>query len=247
MTSETEEAVDLADVESNARKYETIGGFTRAAIRRIYRDWETDPRRSGIADARVREALARLRNAESKRPGASTEVWEYLPGDPALCIRQDFGSRSRADEPTPQEIAIHHALTLWALHQRSKSEPVHDDRRGEDGSPASNSFAQAVRLLSQRRDGKREAGDIGPVRRRFIAALRAQSATAMVRHSRGLVQMLRDEGLAFDYGRFAEDLLWFQFTSTRSRVQRQWSRDFHRVPDTALQTGTTSNTPDNEA
>lgn len=247
MMSDTERAVGLADCEASARQYATIGGYTRAAIRRIYRGWETDPNRSGIADARVREALARLRTAGSRPPGASPEVWEYLPGDPALYIQQEFGAQSRPGEPTAQEIAVHHALTLWAAHQQSKNEPMHDDRQTEDGSQGSISFAQAIRLLSQRRDGEREAGDAGPVRRRFVTALRAQSVAAMVRHSRGLVQMLRVEGIAFDYGRFSEDLLWFQFTRTRSRVQRQWSRDFHRFPGTEPRSLTPSNTEDNEA
>lgn len=216
------------------REYATIRGYVDDAIRRVYRAWGTESTPRGIADPRVRAALARLRRAGASQPGVSPEIWEYWPGDPATSIRNTSGSTASAGHATPQEIAAHHALTLWALHQQSKADFMHDVRRTGDGSPMSCSFAEAVQKLSKRRDGDREPGNLGPVRRRFVTVARAQSIDAMVTHARGLIQQLRDEGIAFDYGRFAEDLLRFQLPGERSRVQRQWSREFQPLSSSDL-------------
>lgn len=221
-------AGDAAGSSERPREFESIRGYVHDTIWRIYRAWESNPDRRGIADPRVRAVLARLRRSAASPPGTSAEVWEHLPGDPATCIRGSLGSFAPAGEATPQEIAVHHALVLWAFHQQSKTDFMHDGRRAADGGPEGRSFAEAVRRLSGARDGEREAGDPGPVRRRFVSVARAQSIDAMVAHARGLIQQLRDEGIAFDYGRFAEDLLRFQFPGERSRVQRQWGRDFQR-------------------
>lgn len=230
------------------RKFETIRGFVVAAIRNAYRAWETDPARRGIADPRAREALSRLRAATTAPPGAAPEVWEYLPGDPAICIQDGIGSESFGGQATPQEVAVHHALTLWALHQQSKSEFMHDERVASETSEGARSFGHAVYLLARSRDGESEAGEIGPVQRRFILALRAQSVNAMAVQLRALVRMLRDEGIAFDYGRLGQDLLWFQFAGTRARVQRQWNRDFHHFVSTGNSPDTTQITsPDTDA
>lgn len=248
MMSDVNEEGDSVSEAAEPRTFETIRGFVVAAIRKAYRGWETDPARRGIADPRAREALARLRAAATAPPGASPEVWEYLPGDPAICIRNDIGSVSVRGAATPQEVAAHHTLALWATHQQSKSEPMHDDRIRSETSEGARPFGQAVYLLARKRDGEADSGDIGPVQRRFVAALRAQSMNAMVVQLRGLIRMLRDESIAFDYGRFAQDLLWFQLPNTRARVQRQWSRDFHRFVSIDNSPNTVQNpSPDNEA
>lgn len=229
------------------REYATLRDYASATIRGVYRAWETDPNRHGIADPRVRQALAQLRREVNAEPGSSPVVWEYLPGDPAACIRAEFGSASFGGGATAQEIAVHHALTLWAFHQQSKSEFMHDERRGDDGSSVSRSLAQAVRELSRRRDPLQEDGSKGPTLSRFVAALRAQTIGALALQLRGLIQMLREEGIAFDYGRLAQDLLWLQFPSTRARVQRQWSRDLYRAAADAQQNRFETDSDHNDA
>lgn len=220
----------MNEVSAMPKPYRDIQGFVRATILKLYRA-NAAPGSRGIDHPKVRESLARIRAAVNVAPGTSPDIWGMLPSDPAECIADDLGSWAKRDAASPQEIAIHHALVLWAMHQRSQSEPMHDVPGEETGTKRSRTFAQAVGILSKRRDKSVEEGKIGPTQRRFVAALRANSIASMVRHLQGIIPMLREEGIAFDYGTLARDLLRFQIPGWRAGVLRDWSKDFYTVPN----------------
>jgi len=154
-----------------------------------------------------RASLAQLRRGVGREVGAVPEILE-------LTVNPD-APRPWSDAPTPDEIAIHTALTLYAVHQQSQSTPMHTPR------VAFGSALGAIRYA----DGLENSGVV----RRFQAMGTASSLEELVHHARSLITMLRSANRGFDYGQFAEDLVMFQKPGRADRVRLKWGRDFYRV------------------
>jgi CRISPR system Cascade subunit CasB len=152
--------------------------------------------------------LARLRRGVGKEVGAVPELWMYtLDGLPEQQPRRD-GS------PTVSERAAYTAMTLFAVHQQSRGQEMHQPGQ---------SLGTAVRQLRVR------AASADAVRRRFEALGTAETFPEVVHHARGLITQLRSHGIPLDYGRFTEDLVYLQ-TRGADRVRLRWGRDFYRIP-----------------
>lgn len=230
MTSPTE--VSRAAEAANPLSPETASEVKQADTVRRYVD-----RRIGALLARpdapsTRATLARLRAAVAREPGSVPEIWAVtIDGVPG---------RPRGDDPSPQERAVHGAMTLFAVHQQSRPQPMH--LRGVG-------LGQAIRRL-ETTSPTRGDGDVSPVRRRFDALASASSATEAVHHLRGIVGQLRSEGIPLDYGALAEDLEALQAPGRAAAVRLRWARQYYRtdtVPHAAGDpTGTTPQTPDQQ-
>lgn len=191
--------------------------FVAARVSALQRDYLAD-RASAVG------ALARLRRAVTSSPGADPATWgETLDGLPEALV-------GRRDGPSPHESAAHAAITVFAVHQQSRSEPMH--RGGQ-------SLGAAVRLLGQR------TGAEDAVRRRFHALGTASSLPETLHHLRGLVTQLRSAGIALDYGRLARDLRRLQDPRYADEVRLAWGRAYHRTP-TASSEDTQQQTPTGE-
>ena len=150
-------------------------------------------------------ALAALRRGLGMPPGESPECWPWT-----VPLSADHGQA--------WETAIHHTLTLYALHQQSRSESMH--RRDNT------TLGQACRILQSRRM------DSQGVERRFLAAATSDTVDELANHLRGLVILLRGEGVALDYDRLFWDLLGWETPTEAGRTRRRWGRDFYRIdPD----------------
>ena len=143
--------------------------------------------------------LAKLRRAVGSEPGAYPDIWEVT-----LCECEGDGKA---------EWALHTALTLFALHQQGSIESV---------SANSISFGKAVRQIYAK-DSNKEQGVI----RRFNALATADSLGEFTHHARGVIQLMKQEGIAMDYPSFVEDLFWYQIATKRDGVRMQWGRDFY--------------------
>lgn len=166
------------------------------------------------------EVLARLRRGAGKELSDVPELMAYtLDGIPA----EDF----QGEGPTRAERAVHTALTLYAVHQQSRRQPMHVPGR---------SFGAALREL-RRRPPSEEA-----VRRRFEALATAETPAEAVYHARGLITQLRAYDIALDYGTFTDDLIGLQGRGA-GRVRLQWGRDFYRTgrPEGGVDDGQTEN------
>ncbi len=161
---------------------------------------------SFLAGSPVAQAdLAKLRRAAGKAPGDLAEVWELtLGGVPR------YGNVV-SDEPTPNEWACHIALTMYALHQRSRSTRMHRPGVG---------LGAAVRRL--------RADDDSAVTRRFNLVATAADLAEVAYHSRALVGSLRDADIGLDYGLLAGQLVWLQLPDRAAGVRLAWGRDFYR-------------------
>lgn len=165
--------------------------------------------------------LARLRRCNPAEVGAEPLVWEITLGnlpDTLTCL-----SGRRTDQPTPAEQALHAALVLYALHQRSKDERVHQ--------PGVR-FGQAVGTLARARADQDEEFDRATVSRLHQVAL-AETFDGRLHYLRGLIQLMRVENpsIGLDYARLATDL--WQLASPQldsQRVLLSWGRDLHQRP-----------------
>jgi CRISPR system Cascade subunit CasB len=150
--------------------------------------------------------LAQLRRGVGKDVGALPELWQYtLDGLPGPSPREGA-------PPSWAEQAAYTALTLFALHQQSRREEMHQPGQ---------SLGTAVRVLQSR------AASSEAVRRRFEALGTAETFSEIVHHARGLITQLRAEAIPLDYGMLAQDLFRLQ-TKSADRVRLQWGRDFYR-------------------
>jgi len=165
-----------------------------------------------------RASLAQLRRGVGRDVGAVPEILE-------LTVNPD-APPAWSDAPTRDEIAVHTAMTLYAVHQQSQLLPMHASR------VSFGSALGAIRYV----DGKENAGVV----RRFQAMGTASSLEELVHHARSLITMLRSANRGFDYGQFAEDLVMFQKPGRADRVRLKWGRDFYRaaVPPTTTTSAT---------
>ena len=151
-------------------------------------------------------ALANLRRGIGMKPGEIPELWgEIFRGMPEEMY-------SRSGKPTAAEWAVYIALTTFALHQQGQADAMHREQR---------SLGRAVGMLCA------EPDDEERLLRRFRQVVTASEMTELSYYLRGLIQLLRAEGIALDYAQLASDLYDFQFSASRQRVQLRWGQDFY--------------------
>jgi CRISPR system Cascade subunit CasB len=154
-------------------------------------------------------ALARLRRGAGKPPGELLDILEFTVLDEPLSRGDPAGIEQR-------ELAVHVAMTLYAVHQQSLGEPMH--RRGQG-------LGRALRAL--------HTGDPTAVPEPLVRRFRTLG-TALAYHLRGAVQLLRagtfqapHKAVPLDYGRLADQLVTWQREGP-SPVQLAWGREFYR-------------------
>ena len=152
---------------------------------------------------------AKMRRGIGKAPGELPEIWDLtlngLKGD----MRGKDGKASSA------ELAIHTALTLYALHRQGALQSV---------SGGSDTFGGAAARLI-----RKDALRLDSVKRRFNAAATSVDFTELANHARGIVQLLKAEGIILDYPSFASDLYYYQFPKTADNIRLKWGNDFYFV------------------
>jgi CRISPR system Cascade subunit CasB len=154
-------------------------------------------------------ALARLRRGIGRDPGFDYSLERYL-GVPEHLLGYRPADDSQAAD---SEYAVHHAVTLYALHQQSRRERMHVDGRG---------LGMALAGLV------RESSGPDGVRRRFAALGTASTYHESIYHLRSLITMLREHQVPLDYGLLADDLRALRRTDGRPKMQAAWGREFFR-------------------
>lgn len=157
--------------------------------------------------------LANLRRGIGKKPGSMPLLW----GITLANISNEYAGVD--GEPTRGEWAVYVVLTLYALHQQGKDDSAH--RKGE-------SLGKAVRKLVK------SNGDEERIKRRFDTVATSSDLAELSNHLRGLVQLMRVEGIQIDYVDLVKDLYWFQFQEFRDKVRLRWGRDFYKINKTNI-------------
>ena len=169
-----------------------------------------------------RARLAELRRGVGHQPGDLPALWgsflQELPKE--LWGRETAAGECR--EPSEAEWAVYLALTLYALHQQGE-ENVSMNEKGC-------TLGRAVRLLAQNSAAAAQDWTESSVLRRFNALATADSMPEVSHHLRGMIQLLRREGIPLDYPQLAEDLYQYQFVDGAPNVRLRWGRDLYASP-----------------
>ncbi|MER7282073.1 type I-E CRISPR-associated protein Cse2/CasB [Dactylosporangium sp. NPDC000244] len=153
--------------------------------------------------------LARLRRGVGRTPGFDYTLATHLAVPDDL-----LGFRPPDDAiPADTEYAVHDAITLFALHQQSRSERMHTNGQG---------LGQALARLARASTGPEG------VRRRFAALGTASTYPESIYHLRSLVTMLREHQIPLDYGLIADDLRKLRKPERRPDIQAIWGREYFR-------------------
>lgn len=166
--------------------------------------------------------LAQLRRGAGRSLEEMPELWGVIRAE--RLHQQQVLSNRDADRA---EKALFIALTLYALHQQSRSDQdMH--RRDVD-------LGAAVRQLMYQRLEKTLDRVDEPIRRRFVRVGTADEPDILARRLRELVALLRDESIPLDYARLAGQLYQAQIPGGLTRVRQTWGRRFHswRPPKSA--------------
>ncbi|WP_366181320.1 type I-E CRISPR-associated protein Cse2/CasB [Actinomyces timonensis] len=154
-------------------------------------------------ESAARGQLAALRKAASQAPGENPEVW----GLTEVKVPEHAG-----DAPTWEEIAVHTAMTLYAVHQQSRTEPMFVPGRGLGGA------ARALIGVGEEENPSTRA--------RFNALVTSTSITELQHHLRGFISQLRAKSIPLDHAMLADDLVTFQRPDGAKTVRLRWSRQF---------------------
>ena len=170
-------------------------------------------RLQSLPDNQRRAELAKLRRGIGHAPGELPELWgSFLLGMP-----ESFQGRSA---PSAAEWAVYLALTLYAMHQQGNDRPMNCP---------GNTLGRAVRQLAERNSAGQDWTEAS-VLRRFNALATADSMPEVLHHLRGMIQLLRREGIPLDYPQLAEDLYQYQFVDGAPNVRLRWGRDLYASP-----------------
>ena len=153
------------------------------------------------------EDLAALRKGASRDSGELPEIWELTSVE-----IPEYAS----DAPTREEIAVHTAMTLYAVHQQSRTERMFVPGRG---------LGRAARSLIGPPDEENPSA-----RARFNALVTSTTVTELRHHLRGLISLLRARNIALDHAMLADDIIRFQQPGGAKKVRLAWARQYYSLP-----------------
>jgi len=191
--------------EKNESRTQAIRGYVDGKIQWLW----------GLPENQRRAELAKLRRGIGHAPGELPDLWGgLLQGMPASF----YGTNG----PSHEEWAVYLALTLYALHQQS-NDTVCVSQLGC-------TLGRAVRRLAEQTVASGQDWTESSVLRRFNALATADSMPEVSHHLRGMIQLLRREGIPLDYPQLAEDLYQYQFVDGAPNVRLRWGRDLYANP-----------------
>lgn len=167
-------------------------------------------------ESAVRAMLANLRRGLGKHPAEIPAAWE------ASFYNLPEELHGKGAEPSRGEYAVHIAMTLFALHQQRSDLHTEFMQREEV------SIGKAMGQLHLCKSADSDA-----VKKRFDQVVSADSLAELSYHLRGVVQILRAEEIAMDYGMLAENLCNFQLPAKRDAIRLQWGRDYYTTISSA--------------
>ncbi|MFD5425584.1 type I-E CRISPR-associated protein Cse2/CasB [Streptomyces sp. NPDC127084] len=166
-------------------------------------------------DPKAVATLARLRRGAGKQPYQVPDMLGLINMGP---LYDAFDGRPPGESTlTRAEDAVHVAMTMWALHQQSRSTGMHQSHRTD----APCGLGAAVRRLV----AERVASDA--VLKRFVRIGTAPDLPLLAQRLREIVLLLRDEDIVLDYALLARQLYQWQWPQGPEVVRRAWGSSFH--------------------
>ena len=158
---------------------------------------------------RARGELAALRRGVSRSPGELPEIWELTR------VEVPDGA---GDAPTWEEVAVHTAMTLYAVHQQSRTTRMFRPGRG---------LGHAARELV----GWEEDND--SARKRFNTLVTSTTITELRHHLRNFISLLRARDITLDHAMLVDDIARFQRPGGAKKVRLTWARQYHFISTTS--------------
>ncbi|GAA0966155.1 hypothetical protein GCM10009555_007320 [Acrocarpospora macrocephala] len=153
-------------------------------------------------------ALAQLRRGAGKLPQDVPDLWGMF-GAERLHSEQTLSE----SDAIKAEAALFLAVTLYALHQQSRSE----QRMHRPGVQ----LGEAVRRLMP------EGSIDDTIRRRFVRVGSASTREALAYRLREIISLLRRESIPLDYALLARQLYQAQIPGGMLLVRQNWGLSFH--------------------
>ena len=166
---------------------------------------------SGLKNESYQNALlAKLRRGMNKAPGEDPDLWGIMYGN----MDESFFEKNSWVTPTHYEWAVYISITLFAHHQQGydvKARPMHKQDV---------SFAAALSKLV--------ADDIEcqKLLKKIDRTTSSDDIQTFAAYLRRLIDLLKKEGIAFDYGELAEDIFRWQFDDGPKKINLLWGRKF---------------------
>lgn len=187
--------------------HEQLGRFVGQRIGTIQGSYLSSNRSKGARQ------LAALRHAVNNQPGETASIWQLeFDGLP-------YNLLGKGDVPSKAERAVHAALTLYALHQRSQTIPMHQSGR-EYG------LGQAMHKLVLQNESSYKNLAQGEFPRRFAAFVTADSFEESMYYARQLIGQLRSASIPLDYALLACQLYDIQIPERAEKAKLAWGRGF---------------------
>ena len=186
----------------NGNPIEQVKGFAEKKLHAL----RENPDESG-----TRAYLAKMRKGVGKVPGADPELWGILFED----LPEEL--TGRGNTPGRAELALYAALTLYAIHQQSRS------LKEENAHQRGIGFGRAAGEMAAK-----EPDSLKAVRRRFNAAAVSSDLTELAWHMKGMVQLFRQKEICLDYVQLAVDFYLYQDLEKIPEIRLKWGRDFYR-------------------
>lgn len=162
---------------------------------------------------RQRAILATLRKGAGKEIGeVSNATAVILDGFPEEMMSYSF-------EASYVENAVYIALTLYAVHQQGR------DPKGESMHKYGISLGKAVRMMIPPNEKPANSS----IAKRFFRVCSAGNIAEVSEHLRGLVRLLKSNGIPLDYVQLAKELYWLQFPDIAPKIKLKWGEDFYRT------------------
>ena len=156
-------------------------------------------------EAQARGQMAALRGAIAREPGEVPEVWE---------LTQVKVPDNAGDAPTWEEIAVHTAMTLYAVHQQSRTAPM---------------FRPGVGLGRAARELVGWDEENPSAQKRFNALVTSTTVAELRHHLRGFVSLLRARDIALDHAMLADSITRFQRPNGAKQVRLAWARQYYSL------------------
>jgi len=148
---------------------------------------------------------AALRSAVAREPGEVPDTWE---------LTQVEVPDNAGDAPTREEIAVHTAMTLYAVHQQSRTVPMFRPGVG---------LGRAARELVGWDEKNPSA------QKRFNALVTSTTVAELRHHLRGFVSLLRARDIALDHAMLADNIVHFQRPNGAKQVRLAWARQYYSL------------------
>lgn len=191
------------DLNRSVARWKILRQYAGAQVQRLQNGYLRES-----PDAKA--GLALLRKVDPTRDDRLLLAWEATFHDPPGELI------GHGDRTSLSERVLVTTMHLYAIHQQSKSEPMHVNGTG---------LGSAIRHLANPNDAESRER---PVMRRYHALTTATRFAETVQHLRGLVSQMRSSGVPLDYAQLALDLYLLDSERTRTRVRLAWARDLTR-------------------